>query len=203
MKKALSLFLAVLMLFSCVAVNASATYESEYHGDGKVATYDQCVVTFNPAGGSFQDAVVTYDKDLDNPWVSYAAGAYTGTLVKAPTDSTAMKPGSQIQMPWVTAPSGLAFVGWECRGYVNSSVVTGDYSNVISGNTLYTLPDNCAGQVLQFVARYTSGAVEEDTLTKVMGIMIKIFGAIIGILMYQGDTEAGVALMEKVLGGLL
>ena len=40
-------------------------------------------------------------------------------------------------------------------------------------------------------------------MATILGILIKVFGAIIGIVMYQGDTEAGVALMEKVLGGIL
>lgn len=201
MKKALSLFLAVLMLFSCLAVNASA-YQSDYHGEGKVATNEQCVVIFNPAGGKFQDAITTYDKNLDNPYISYAANEYTGTYVMVPRSTTEMKPGSQIMLPMMTPQSGYAFKGWECRGY-QSGKATSYYGQPFVGGWIFTLPEDCAGEVLQFTAIYSAAEPEEDTMAKVMGIMIKIFGAIIGILMYQGDTEAGVALMEKVLGGLL
>ena len=40
-------------------------------------------------------------------------------------------------------------------------------------------------------------------MQKVMKILFSVFGTIIGLLFYAGDTEAGIALMEKVFGGVL
>ena len=117
-----------------------------------------------------------------------------------------MKAGSAINLP-VVLPANATdiFQGWEIIGYGRSDVALKDYKSgtVIAGGTQFELPSNCAGQILTFNARYTAGVAEEDTLGTILGILIKVFGAIIGILMYQGDTEAGAALMEKVLGGIL
>ena len=43
---------------------------------------------------------------------------------------------------------------------------------------------------------------DEDTLGKILGVMTTIFGALLGIIMFKGDTEAGVAMVQKVLGGI-
>lgn len=211
MKKALSLFLAVLMLFSCFAVNASAEGEDPHDfyftSSGVPANSNQCVVVFNPLGGTFRDAVVHYDYTLDKPKVAYGAAEYSGTLVVVPSNSLTMTGGSVISLPVVApADTTLTFVGWEIIGYSRPDSILPEgfkSGNVYAGGTPFILPSNCGGEILTFNARYTAGVAEEDTLGTILGVLIKVFGAIIGILMYQGDTEAGAALMEKVLGGIL
>lgn len=210
MKKALSLFLAVLMLFSCFALSASAAGEDPhdfYFGTNGPANADQCVVVFNPLGGTFRDAVTHYDYTLDSPKVSYGAAEYSGTLVVVPSNSLTMTGGSVISLPMVVpADTTLTFQGWEIIGYSRPDVSLPEgfrSGNVYSGGTQFILPSNCGGEILTFNARYTLGVAEEDTMATILNILIKVFGAIIGIMMYQGDTEAGVALMEKVLGGIL
>lgn len=209
MKKALSLFLAVLMLCSCFAMSSSAVGEtpSDYYFEpnGPVKA-DQCVVVFKPVGGTFRDEVHHYDYNLDNPYVTYGAGKYTGDLVVVPSTTTTMKGGHLISLPVVIPASSTdAFIGWEIVGYESLDVPVEGYKKgtVVAATTDFELPNNCGGHILTFQARYTGGAPAEDTMGTILGILIKVFGAIIGIMMYQGDTGAGIALMEKVLGGIL
>ncbi|MBQ8029734.1 MAG: hypothetical protein IJ262_10080 [Clostridia bacterium] len=207
MKKALSVFLAVLMMFSCLAVGASASSSanpSPWHGDagsGKPATYEQCVVTFDAAGGTFKQALYVYDL-ATGAWDVAEAGSLKGVWAMVPQDSASQKPTQTIKTPTVTAPEGWQFDGWYCAGYM-SLKATELQGVTVGANTNLTLPTGCAGEVLQFTAAYSPAEPEEDTMATVMGILIKIFGTIIGILMYRGDADAGIAMMEKVLGGVL
>ena len=51
-------------------------------------------------------------------------------------------------------------------------------------------------------ATYIAAEPEEDTFAKVFDILAKIFGTIIGLIAYSGDTEAGIAFVRKVFGGI-
>ena len=219
MKKVLALFLAVLMLCGCCGVSASAASEEtlglweDYFGDGKIANSNKdCIIVYYPGVGAFPEGTTHY---------SYTQGpirvgsSYKGVLVDAPfAGNSLLQPHEAYHLKALQPAEGYEFRGWRFYGYVSGKTVQYETTNnmylrlVDGGTTLYPgdswilLPTNCAGEILKFEAEWR--LVEtEDTMATVLSVLMKVFGAIIGILMYQGDTEAGVALMEKVLGGIL
>ena len=197
MKKILSVILAVMMLFATMSIGASAagsTYNDQWHQNG-YANDDQAVIVFNLMGGKMKNAV--YERDENGQWIS--TEGKTGTYVMLPQNSDAQKAGSVIILPDVTPNSGMSFSGWEYYDAAGNRMVLG-------ANGPFTIPETAfTGNnygVINFTACYSSAEPEADTMATVMSILIKVFGAIIGILFYGGSTEAGVAMMEKVLGGL-
>lgn len=220
MKKVLALFLAVLMLCGCFGVSASAADEEtlgryvDYFGEGKVADPDkECIVIYYSGIGSFAEGTTHY---------SYNQGPipvgknYKGVLVDAPIYGSAPMTAHQgYHLKDLPAVEGYVFKGWRFCGYeFNGGPVSYETNDnrylrlVDGGTTVYPgdswvlLPTNCGGKALRFEAVFMLGETE-DTMGTILNILIKVFGAIIGIVMYQGDTEAGAALMEKVLGGIL
>lgn len=189
MKKALSVFLAILMLFGALSVGASAVdLQDKWHAAGLVKP-DEAALVFNLNGGTLTGVYVWNEKtNVKEFKETYAEAQY----VMVPQWEGQLKEGCEIVLPYVTPPSGATFVGWYCEGdgktYAPAS---------------YIVPANTAGKVVNFTARYRAAATEVDTMTKVIGILTKVFGAIIGILMYGGDTAAGVALVKKILGGVI
>ncbi len=200
MKKVLSLILAVIMIFGTLAIGASAAPDAvtdEYHASGLVKD-NQIILLFNLNGGTMATAQLTYDSQAG--W-TYKEGI-TGFYYCLPREATAHQPGTSIPLPDVNAPSGLKFVGWEFIDENNNQYVLGAGSPFYFEDWMLTGTNNTYG-VVQLKARFTSAEAETDTLTTILGILTKVFGAIIGIVLYGGDTEAGVALMNKVLGGIM
>lgn len=210
MKKALSLFLAVLMMFSVLGIGASAASDlpTGYFGEensSAPASLDQVVIQYNLNGGSLKYSAVVRDETTGQFYMA-AGASITGTYIQFPVnaacqiDRTIMKPGMYVATPEVVAPSGSTFMGWTISYEDANGVV---HNTSCAGGESWMIPaDAKTPQIVKATAKIVAAEAEEDTLTKVMGIMIKIFGAIIGIIMYQGDTAAGVELMEKVIGGL-
>lgn len=209
MKKVLSVFLAVLMLFGALSVSSFAeettgpvvTPPMAYHdwwGEGGPCTPEQAVLAFNLNGGSLKAETQVYNEETGR--FEWKAGKnVTGVYYMVPQDPNTMKGGMGVVLPEVIAPSGWQFNGWSCE------VCPCDISYV--GNTYaaaaaFKLPLNCGGTLIQFRASYSPATIEEPTLTKVVGILMKVFGAIIGLIAYGGDTAKGIAFMEKVFGGL-
>ncbi|MBR3816029.1 MAG: hypothetical protein IKJ27_04835 [Clostridia bacterium] len=196
MKKILSVILAVMMLFGAVSVSASASkFNDNYHQNGW-ANDDQAVLIFDSLnGGTFMNAV--YERDENGVWVT--TSGKTGVYVMLPQTDEAHTAGSVIILPDVMPNSGSAFKGWHYTDAAGNSVTLGGGSTFTIPSTAFT--GNQYG-VINFTAVYGPAAPEEDTMATVLNVLIKVFGAIIGILFYGGNTEAGVAMMEKVLGGL-
>ncbi len=190
MKKILSVILAVMMLFGALSIGASAEDEVWVKGE---TTSKQCVVVFDFNGGTSKVGQNVYNPEIgDFVYTNNVTGVYT----MLPNAADDMIEGDYIALPSVTPASGWQFIGWYC-------MKGPDYGVTLSGGTTYFIPKGAAGTVIEFRAAFEPAEVEEDTLTTIMNILIKVFGAIIGILMYGGNTEAGVAMMEKVLGGVL
>ena len=193
MKKILSVILAAMMLFSGFAFSASAAEESWLPGD---VSSSQCVLVFSFNNGKAKTSLPVYDPNLGN---FVATDAVTGTYRMLPTSADAHKAGTFVYLPQVTPPEGSQFDGW----YVEAQYSPTGYPMSLTGGSVYYIPEGAAGKEIQFTAWYSPAEPEEDTMAVVMGILIKVFGAIIGILMYGGNTEAGVQMMEKILGGVL
>lgn len=211
MKKVLSVFLAALMLFAFMAVPVSAAEGDEtpsqpgtpYHGTGK-ANANQAVLKFDLNGGKCKTGLTIYDPDSPNGYYMYhEATEIPQIFYLVPTDisegSTAFTPGRPVTLPSVTPPSGYSFVGWERFAEGSNSEGAGSYTTRIGS---YTIQDNDKNSVVQFIAVYEPAQVEEDTFSKVFDILVKIFGAILGVITGRG-TDAGIATMKNLFGGLL
>ncbi len=193
MKKVLAVVLAVMMLFATVAVGASAVTVNEqwFGGEDPIATQDQVVFYFYFNGGTNKGVLPVYNTTTGN-FVETAAGEVSGTYIMLPADDAVQKAGYYITLPQVTPPDGRSFAGWQCMTDRQYYV----------GGTQWAIPVNAGGTIIEFQAAYDAAEAEEDTLQTILGILIKVFGAIIGIVLYSGNTDQGVAMMEKVLGGI-
>lgn len=195
MKKVLAVLLTVMMLFATVSMSASAAYNEYYEGEFAVADPEtQAIFVFDLNGGKLRDNVWVWDSDIAN-FVNVEGPSVENPYIMLPRNDEMHKAGGFITLPVVTAPEGYQFDGWYC-------ISGSDKGSTYAAGGNYTIPADAIGDVVQFKAGYSPTSIEPDTLDTVLGILIKIFGAIIGIVLYSGNTEAGVALMEQVLGGL-
>ena len=209
MKKVLSVFLAVLMLFGALSVSSFAeettgsavTPPMAYHdwwGEGGPCTPEQAVLSFNLNGGSLKAETQIYNEETGK--FEWKAGKdVTGVYYMVPQDPNTMKGGMGVVLPEVIAPAGQQFNGWYCEA---CPCETAQVGQTYAAAALYKLPLNCGGILIQFRASYSPATIEEPTINKVVGILMKVFGTIIGLIAYGGDTKQGIAFMEKVFGGL-
>lgn len=188
MKKILSVFLAVLMLFGALSIGASALTAKEYAASDLV-NENQVVLVFKFNGGKSYDPQHVYNPATNQFDFAQVEGDY----IMLPYDDSDLVVGTNITLPDVTAGSGDKFIGWHCDADNQT------YSVAPNG---YVIPAFAGRKVITFTAWYKPAEPESDTLGMILGILTKVFGAVIGIVLYGGDTEAGVALMNKVLGGL-
>ena len=211
MKKALSLFLAVLMLFGALSVSAFATdgtvVNPQYFGKYADAN-TQVIVDFSITNGTLDDRSYLVMNEQGNgfSWVKGTdiSGTYTMYAVNTvgQYDATVMVPGYTIVMPGVKAANGWSCGGWKIT-YVDVNNVPQTVTTGAGSEAFWTIPrDTKPGQIILARAIMNQTEPEEDTLGKILGIMTTIFGALLGIIMFKGDTEAGVAMVQKVLGGI-
>ncbi len=211
MKKVLSVFLAVLMLFGALSVGsfaedgttttAPAVSPKPYHAwwekDGGPCTADQVVIAFNLNSGSLKNETRVYNEQTGK--FEWQKGKdIIGTYYMVPENRDVMKGGMSVVLPLVTAPDGKQFNGWEVEVCVDASYVGQTYA----ANAEFKIPVAARGTLIQMKASYSAADFEEPTITKVIGILMKVFGTIIGLIAYEGDTKKGIAFMEKVFGGL-
>lgn len=207
MKKALSVFLAILMMFSVLSVGSfaaedttgSSSADSKWFGpagSGKPANYDQVVIRFDFNSGTSKSSLYVWNEELGVAQWMEPKDLGTGYRVMVPQyDSQMVGDGEHfVTLPAMTPPSDtLQFDGWYC---------TNDRS-LYGANGPFRIPAGSGGTVIELTAQWSPASVEEPTMQKVMKILFSVFGTIIGLLFYSGNTEAGIALMEKVFGGLI
>ena len=203
MKKILSVILAVMMLFASMSIGASAeTYEG-VNGDTSEGVYDgtyegfvvpktfdstkDVILVLRFGTGTCKDYITVYNQDIaDYEQVTGVGGEFVlvGNGVSA---------NRSYILPYVTPAEGNSFNGWYslADGRAYSAGPTGGY----------TIP-NTPGKVIILEAQYYPSAADGDTLGTILGVLTKVFGAILGILFYGGDTESGVAMMDKIFSGL-
>lgn len=204
MKKALSLFLAVLMIFATLSVGASAqeTAPSPWHEPAGPVKSDQVVLLFDPEGGTFVGTLPVYD--VDTKKTEYKTG-YTDDWAMIPLDASSMKEETLVLLPNVTPAPGFVFKGWECIAITPSTVTDESidiFGKTYKPDTVFVIPKGTAGSVIQFHAIMTSAAEEETPLVKVISILTKVYGTIIGILFFK-DVKKGIEYMENLFGGIL
>ena len=191
MKKLLAVLLAVITLCSVIGVGASAVNYNDYFTNGVVDPTTQVILVFDLNGGSLKNAARVYNTTTGQFEILNGADI-TGQYIMLPLDQTTQNVGQYVQLPYVTPSSGNDFKGWFCY----------DDGVTHAGGSDYRIPAGKEGNVIQFCASYIPAEAEEDTFATVLGILIKVFGAVAGILLYNGDTEKGIALFDKILGAL-
>ena len=215
MKKALSLFLAILMMFSVLSVGSFAEgaetpqqLKDLLVGADKMTDSD-CTLVFWIDGGTYLGTQRVFDTEKGDfvnktPEEMKSIEPY----VKLPLEKGQQEPGARVALPDVDGKTGYAFVGWYC---------VRDGQTYAAGYSAYSIPqkfyatvedkkndngESAAGQVIDFQAVYRPAKVEEDTFAKVFDILAKIFGTIIGLIAYEGDTAAGIAFVRKIFSGI-
>lgn len=197
MKKVLSVFLAVLMVFSFMAVSASAV-ESPYFGPGDGANDDQCVFLFRLSGGTCKSAQYVYNTSTGKSVYTNAEDVPQVFVVTPGTDDNLYKEDSYVTLPSVKPPKGQSFVGWQRVPSLTDSD-NGTYPTIPNG---YKIKSYDIGKVVEFVAVYEAGEVEPDTFAKVFEILTKIFGTLIGLIAYQGNVDKGQDFMKKIFSSI-
>lgn len=213
MKKLLSVLLAVMMLFGVLAMTAAAeNFDMGYHkaasslrsevGLGADASFgkadgDWVLIYFNAGGFTTNSLVGMYDADagavvVQNP-------GYKGNFWFVPDDPTASSyfigKNSRVTLPRMLGNEVQSFEGWKCLANGNAYV---------AGQTISISLDmvNELG-VVEFEPIAGYAQPEEDTMGTILGILIKVFGSIVGLLFCNGDVTAGQELVSGVLGGIV
>ena len=187
MKKILSVILAVMMLFGTMAIGASA---ETYQGFEVPKNFDMnldVIIVLRFGSGKCQSYLTVYNQDIaDYEQVTGVSGEFilVGENYKA---------GRSLELPFVTPAEGNNFNGWFCDK---------DGRSYPAGPQGGFIIPNIPGEVIILTAQYYPSEGEGDTLGSILGILTKVFGAILGILFYGGDTESGVAMMDKIFSGL-
>lgn len=200
MKKILSVLLAVMMLFGALSLSSSAALVNEADALAAVreVTGGSTAVNGNPyvvicymiGEGTYGEPVQVYESNgfvnSENP------GAY---YYRIPTTSNELYIGDKNFRPYsVVAPEGKDFDYWYCVENGQPYHPTLHYEiteDMVNANNVITLR-----------ASYSVAAGTEDTMSMIMGILIKVFGTIVGFLFFNGQTEAGIEVLEKMIGGL-
>lgn len=200
MKKVLSLVLAALMLLSCMSISVfaeDATTSSPYFGQNG-ASESQAVLKFKLGGGTCKSGQYVYD--TQNHVSVYTAPEDIGdTFVLVPTASDMYTLNSAVTLPSVKGPKGYNFVGWQRASGTEGTADRRIYS---SAPGQYIVSSDDIGKVVEFVAVYEQGEVDEDTFAKVFEILTKIFGTIIGLIAYNGNIQKGQDFMNKIFSSL-
>ena len=210
MKKILSVLLAVMMLFSVVAMSASAaTYDMSYTsaanilrsetGIGVDDTFgrvegDWVLIHFNAGSFTTNSMIKIYDAETGKSSVQNPG--FKGNFWFIPDDPTSMYYiGGKVTLPQMLSNEVQTFNGWKCIAN-GQSYVAGESITI----TLDMVNDY---GVIEFEPVAGYAAVAEDTLGTILGILVKIFGTIIGLLFCNGDPAAGQELVSGLLGDIV
>ncbi|MBR5438398.1 MAG: hypothetical protein IKV21_05705, partial [Clostridia bacterium] len=181
MKKLLSVLLATLMLFSVMSMSASAAILDENHIDDYKGQYQgtgNFIICFNVFG--YTASGEAYDTELGR---NVASKELTGKFYVLPQGTYDYTLGSYVFFPTVSLPTEKKLDGWRCNTTFSKNNVYGtDY--VYIDQDMYNYAMNNGG-IIEFEIDYSSAKEEEDTMGNILGILSKVFGAIIGLLVYN------------------
>ena len=160
MKKLLSVLLAVLMLFSTVALSASAaapitdptvadTQRDKVGKDHVIIQYDLF---------DFKTKYSQWTYDVDSSKFAYVSDI-TGTYYQVPENSSQLYVGYTIALPEVTAPEGKQFNGWRCTTHIDRPTFAAGEALKITEEMLALSENN----VIRFEVVWGSAVPEEDT----------------------------------------
>ncbi len=205
MKKVLSVFLAILMVFSVMAISASAEGEttqeqtSPFFGGAHNADPNrQCVFKFRLNTGKCKSSQLVYD-EVNGISVLTDGEDVPDVFIRVPQNADEFTVGSSVTLPGVTAPKGYSFVGWKRVPHMSNDSDVGPYTSMPGA---YTVKAIDKGAVVEFSALYEEAEVEQDTFAKVFSILTQIFGTLIGLIAYQGNVEKGQDFMKKIFSSI-
>lgn len=200
MKKILAVLLSIMMLFGAVSMSASAATAELYLDVNTVQTgvaignytYEtgDIVVRFNVQNGVINRGVTA----LTTVGTQIINGISSSFLMVTSINGDHIKAGSVIDLPFITAVEGKSHTGWKCE-------IGPDKQSYTAGQT-YTVPEGYAGTYIEFTPTFEITEPDEDTMTTIMNVLVKVFGAIIGLIVFTGDMEKGQALVQEMLGSL-
>lgn len=200
MKKILSVMLAIMMLFGALSVSASAVEANDLWGktpgEVTISKGTNAILSFDYNGGKSYSNMICYDAAKGNFIEAEASGIYLMLpgAYSSQLFTTVDSYGTAVKMP-IATKDGDMLLYWYC-------VETGEQ---LAADSTWFIPEyeRSAQGVFHFTAKYAPAEAEEDTMKTVLGVLTKVFGTIIGILFLDGSSSAGIALIEKLLGGLL
>ena len=214
MKKVLSVILAVIMLFSALAISSTATDDKTYqpkvpevakeYNDSLRKTGiikdDQVIIAFDllNSGATFKFPVTVYDTVSGTFKTSKSVKGiyYMVPDNNDPANSSYLTPGTKIILPAVTAPNGSEFKGWE---YVDFDGV----SHTLASGSIFTIPygSDYVG-MLYFSAVLVAGEYEVGFLDSLLDTLKNVLSNILGILFDGGLAEGGLDI-GAILGGII
>ena len=216
MKKVLSVLLAVIMLFSALAISSTAaddkTYQpkvpqaaKEYNEslrETSILKDDQVIIAFDllNSGATFKFPVTIYDTTTGTFKTSQSIKGiyYMVPDNNNPANSSYLTPNTKIILPDVTAPNGSEFKGWE---YIDFDGVT----HTLAAGSIFTIPEGSdyVG-MLYFSAVLVAGEYEVSFLDTLLDALMGILSSLMDTLMNGGSATGGAGLdFGAILGGIL
>ncbi len=209
MKKLLSVLLAVMMLFGAVAMSASAAdHDLGYDAASDILRSNTGLVEESTFGRVEGEWVLIYFKtgnfttnsmvkvyDTENGLTVYNNGLKGNFWFIPDGPTSTYYIGGSVDLPLMADAAPNSFDGWKCRANGNSYVAG---TNVTIDKSMV----NGYG-VVEFEPIASLAEVEEDTMGTILGILVKIFGTIVGLLFCNGDPAAGQELVGGLLGDIL
>lgn len=204
MKKILSVLLAVLMIFSTFALAASAAAPitdpnkaSDIRATNTANSEKTHVIIYYNLY-DFTTKYSQYTYDVESGKFAYINNI-TGGFYQVPENSSQLYVGYKFALPEVTAPEGKQFNGWRCLTHIDRPTFAAGEAITITSDMLSLAQNN----VIEFEVVWGSAAPEEDSMGKIVDILTKVFGAILGILIFNGQTQKGVDLVKEMFSGIL
>ncbi len=211
MKKLLSVLLAVMMLFGTVAMSASAAdFDMSYTdassilisktGMGVDDTFgrvegDWVLIYFNAGGFTTNSMIKIFDAQ-NSAVTTVQNPGFTGNFWFIPDSVTSTYYiGGKVTLPRMLGNEIQSFEGWRCVA-TKDSYVAGEPANITADMV------NDYG-VVEFEPIAGYAQAEEDTMGTILGILIKVFGSIVGLLFCNGDPVAGQEMVAGLLGGIV
>lgn len=182
MKKLLATLLAVMMIFGAFGVVASAeTYVD--NGYNYTVPEDKVLVVMNFVDCSSKAAITNrFNMDtLTYETSTVEGGGYAYFLVTE---------GQTYTLPSVKAPDGYDFTGWYCNT---------NYQSYGANSPIATTEED-GGRIIQYMVQTEPSEPETDTLDTIMGVLVKVFGAILGL--FLGDMTQGQEIVSNLIGSL-
>ncbi len=212
MKKLLSVLLAVMMLFGTVAMSASAAnFDMSYQAATSILrsetglsvddTFgrvegDWVIIYFNAGGFTTNSMIKVYDAETGD--ITVQNPGFTGNFWFIPDSVTStyyIGDGGRVTLPRMLGNEIQSFEGWRC--------VANKQPYVAGEGVTITLDMVNEHGVVEFEPIAGYAQPEEDIMGTILGILIKVFGSIVGLLFCNGDTLAGQELVGNLLGDML
>ncbi len=212
MKKILSVFLAVLMLFSVLSVSSSAAqyvaatkqdaldYITDTYGSASLYDKDNnddglILVCYSVGDGEYITEVDALDMATNRVIETLTPGARYFQVPPSLTENYIGYTNYQLPIAKASDTETWQFNGWYC---------TGNKQSYVGGDVIELTPEMVSeGNCIYFTADYVRVPASSDVLETIINVLIKVFGSIVGFLFFDGVPEAGQDFLSEMISGLL